>query len=50
MLKDDCACIATGIQVQNRVFVKILGASNIALAKRDVQSAAMRKISNIQFY
>ncbi len=50
MLKVGCACNGIGIQVQNRGCVKVIGMSNIALAKRDVQSAGMRKLSNIQFY
>jgi hypothetical protein len=45
MLKGDCAYIAIGIKVQNRVVIKILGLGNSAVTL-DVQSVGIREVLN----
>jgi hypothetical protein len=47
MFERDRTYIALGIQVENRIFVEILGLGNVAIAKLDIQSVGIREVLNL---
>ena len=46
MFKGDCAYVAIGVQIQDRILIEILGFDNIPPTELDVQSICILEVLN----